>query len=134
MWRDKDPKDAPKNIDPVIRIKAPIKGESVINDIIQGTIKVSNEEIDDFIIMRSDGTPTYMLSVVVDDYDMKISHVIRGNDHLTNTFRQMQILNALKWKKPIYVHEKGYKQSIDISLDVTNQILKNDYSGSTYFS
>ena len=81
MWRNKDPKDTPKNIKPVIRIKAPIKGESVVDDIIQGTIKVSNEEIDDFIIMRSDGTSTYMLSVVVDDYDMNVTNIIRGHDH-----------------------------------------------------
>ena len=104
MWREKDPKDAPQNIEPVIRIKAPIKGESVIDDIIQGTIKVSNEEMDDFIIMRSDGTPTYMLSVVVDDYDMNVTHIVRGNDHLTNTFRQNIIYEAMKWDKPITAH------------------------------
>ena len=104
MWREKDPKDAPQNIEPVIRIKAPIKGESVIDDIIQGTIKVSNEEMDDFIIMRSDGTPTYMLSVVVDDYDMNVTHIVRGHDHLTNTFRQNIIYEAMKWDKPITAH------------------------------
>ena len=104
MWREKDPKDAPQNIEPVIRIKAPIKGESVIDDIIQGTIKVSNEEMDDFIIMRSDGTPTYMLSVVVDDYDMNVTHIVRGHDHLTNTFRQNVIYEAMKWDKPITAH------------------------------
>ena len=104
MWREKDPKDAPQNIEPVIRIKAPIKGESVIDDIIQGTIKVSNEEMDDFIIMRSDGTPTYMLSVVVDDYDMNVTHIVRGHDHLTNTFRQNVIYEAMQWDKPITAH------------------------------
>ena len=104
MWREKDPKDAPQNIEPVIRIKAPIKGEGVIDDIIQGTIKVSNEEMDDFIIMRSDGTPTYMLSVVVDDYDMNVTHIVRGHDHLTNTFRQNVIYEAMKWDKPITAH------------------------------
>ena len=104
MWREKDPKDAPQNIEPVIRIKAPIKGEGVIDDIIQGTIKVSNEEMDDFIIMRSDGTPTYMLSVVVDDYDMNVTHIVRGHDHLTNTFRQNIIYEAMKWDKPITAH------------------------------
>ena len=104
MWREKDPKDAPKDIEPVIRIKAPIKGESVINDIIQGTIKVSNEEMDDFIIMRSDGTPTYMLSVVVDDHDMNVTHIVRGHDHLTNTFRQNIIYEAMKWDKPKTAH------------------------------
>ena len=104
MWRNKDPKDTPKNIKPVIRIKAPIKGESVVDDIIQGTIKVSNEEIDDFIIMRSDGTSTYMLSVVVDDYDMNVTNIIRGHDHLTNTFRQNVIYEAMKWDKPKTAH------------------------------
>ena len=104
IWRDKDPNDAPKNIDPVIRIKAPTKNETIINDIIQGTIKVSNEEMDDFIIMRSDGTPTYMLSVVVDDHDMNITHIVRGHDHLTNTFRQNIIYDAMEWKKPKTAH------------------------------
>ncbi len=104
MWREKDPKDAHKNIKPVIRIKAPINGEVVIDDIIQGTIKVSNEEMDDFIIMRSDGTPTYMLSVVADDYDMNVTHIVRGHDHLTNTFRQNIIYDAMKWNKPKTAH------------------------------
>ena len=103
-WREKDLKDAPKDISPVIRIKSPIKGDTEIEDIIQGTIKVSNEEMDDFIIMRSDGTPTYMLSVVIDDYDMNITHIVRGHDHLTNTFRQNVIYDAMKWKKPITAH------------------------------
>ena len=103
-WREKDPKDAPKDISPVIRIKSPIKGDTKIDDIIQGTIKVSYEEMDDFIIMRSDGTPTYMLSVVVDDYDMNITHIVRGHDHLTNTFRLNVIYDAMKWKKPITAH------------------------------
>ena len=103
-WREKDLKDAPKDISPVIRIKSPIKGDTEIEDIIQGTIKVSNEEMDDFIIMRSDGTPTYMLSVVIDNYDMNITHIVRGHDHLTNTFRQNVIYDAMKWKKPITAH------------------------------
>ena len=103
-WREKNPKDAPKDIRPVIRIKSPIKGDTEIDDIIQGTIKVSNEEMDDFIIMRSDGTPTYMLSVVVDDYDMNVTHIVRGHDHLTNTFRQNVIYDAMKWNKPITAH------------------------------
>jgi len=104
MWREKNSKDAPQNIKPVIRIKSPIKGETVIEDIIQGTIRVSNEEIDDFIILRSDGTPTYMLSVVVDDYDMNVTHIVRGHDHLTNTFRQNVIYEAMKWNKPTTAH------------------------------
>ena len=104
MWRDKNPNDAPKGVNPVIRIKAPTKNETVINDIIQGTIKVSNEEMDDFIIMRSDGTTTYMLSVVVDDHDMNVTHIVRGHDHLTNTFRQNIIYDAMKWNKPKTAH------------------------------
>ena len=104
MWREKNPKDAPQNIKPVIRIKSPIQGETIIDDIIQGTIKVSNEEIDDFIILRSDGSPTYMLSVVVDDYDMNITHIVRGHDHLTNAFRQNVIYEAMKWNKPTTAH------------------------------
>ena len=136
MWREKNPKDAPQNIKPVIRIKSPIKGETIIEDIIQGTIKVSNEEIDDFIILRSDGTPTYMLSVVVDDYDMKVTHLIRGHDHLTNTFRQNVIYEAMQWNKPITAHiplilgSDGSKMSkrhgaIDVEEYKTKGILPN---------
>ena len=136
MWREKNSKDAPQNIKPVIRIKSPIKGETIIEDIIQGTIKVSNEEIDDFIILRSDGTPTYMLSVVVDDYDMKVTHLIRGHDHLTNTFRQNVIYEAMQWNKPITAHiplilgSDGSKMSkrhgaIDVEEYKTKGILPN---------
>ena len=136
MWREKNSKDAPQNIKPVIRIKSPIKGETIIEDIIQGTIKVSNEEIDDFIIFRSDETPTYMLSVVVDDYDMKVTHLIRGHDHLTNTFRQNVIYEAMQWNKPITAHiplilgSDGSKMSkrhgaIDVEEYKTKGILPN---------
>ena len=136
MWREKNSKDAPQNIKPVIRIKSPIKGETIIEDIIQGTIKVSNEEIDDFIILRSDETPTYMLSVVVDDYDMKVTHLIRGHDHLTNTFRQNVIYEAMQWNKPITAHiplilgSDGSKMSkrhgaIDVEEYKTKGILPN---------
>ena len=104
MWRDKDEKDAPKGIEPVIRIKCSQSGSTNIKDIVQGDISIKNNELDDFIILRSDGTPTYMLSVVVDDYDMGVTHVIRGDDHFTNTFRQKQIYSALKWNLPIYAH------------------------------
>jgi glutamyl-tRNA synthetase len=103
-WRDKDPKDAPKDINPVIRIKAPIEGESVLQDHVQGEVRVKNETLDDFIILRSDQTPTYMLSVVVDDYDMGITHVIRGDDHLNNAFRQNIIYKAMEWDLPEYAH------------------------------
>lgn len=104
MWRDMDPKYAPKDVKPVIRLKAPSTGETVLNDLVQGTISVSNDQLDDMILVRSDGTPTFMLSVVVDDYDMGVTHVIRGDDHLTNTFRHMQIFNAFGWDIPEYGH------------------------------
>ena len=103
-WRDRDPADAPAGIDPVIRFKAPQTGETVIEDAVQGTVTVGNTELDDLIMLRADGAPTYMLSVVVDDHDMGVSHAIRGDDHLTNAFRQTQIFNALGWDAPVYAH------------------------------
>jgi glutamyl-tRNA synthetase len=103
-WRDRDPSDAPSGIDPVIRFKAPQDGETVINDAVQGTVTVANTELDDLIMLRADGTPTYMLSVVVDDHDMGVTHAIRGDDHLTNAFRQTQIFNAVGWDAPVYAH------------------------------
>ncbi|PPR16827.1 MAG: Glutamate--tRNA ligase [Alphaproteobacteria bacterium MarineAlpha9_Bin3] len=103
-WREKDESEAPKDIKPVIRIKCPQTGSTNINDIVQGNISIKNNELDDFIIIRSDGTPTYMLSVVVDDFDMGVTHVIRGDDHFTNTFRQKHIYNALNWELPKYAH------------------------------
>ena len=104
MWRDRDPKEAPTGAKHVIRLKAPLTGQTVVDDIVQGTVSVDNEELDDMILVRSDGTPTFMLSVVVDDHDMGVTHVIRGDDHLTNTFRQKQIYEALRWTPPIYGH------------------------------
>lgn len=103
-WRDRDPKDAPANIQPVIRIKAPLTGESVIHDEVQGTVTIDNKQLDDFILLRSDGTPTYMLSVVVDDHDMGITHIIRGDDHLNNAFRQKVIFEAMSWPVPVFAH------------------------------
>ena len=103
-WRDKQSSEAPKDIMPVIRIKCPQTGITEINVVVQGKIVINNSELDDFIILRSDGTPTYMLSVVVDDYDMGVTHVIRGDDHLTNTLRQKHIYSALNWKLPIFAH------------------------------
>lgn len=103
-WRDRDPADAPAGIDPVIRFKAPQDGETVIEDAVQGRVTVANSELDDLIMLRADGTPTYMLSVVVDDHDMGITHAIRGDDHLTNAFRQTQIFDALGWEAPVYAH------------------------------
>lgn len=103
-WRDADPSTAPEGVAPVIRIKAPLDGESVVRDHVQGEVKVNNEQLDDFIILRSDGTPTYMLAVVVDDHDMGVTHVIRGDDHLNNTFRQNLIYDAMNWRLPDYAH------------------------------
>lgn len=103
-WRDADLATAPKDIKPVIRIKAPLSGESVVHDRVQGDVTVNNEQLDDFIILRSDGTPTYMLAVVVDDHDMGVTHVIRGDDHLNNTFRQNIIYEAMGWTIPVYAH------------------------------
>ncbi len=103
-WRDRDPSEAPKDIKPVIRIKAPLTGESVLHDHVQGEVKVNNEQLDDMIILRSDGVPTYMLAVVVDDHDMGVTHVIRGDDHLNNTFRQNLVLDGMGWKHPQYAH------------------------------
>ncbi|HEX3995447.1 MAG TPA: glutamate--tRNA ligase [Acetobacteraceae bacterium] len=103
-WRDRDPKDAPAGIKPSIRLKAPRDGDTVVEDLVQGTVRVANAEMDDLIILRSDGTPTYLHAVVVDDHDMAITHVIRGDDHLTNTFRQVQIYQALDWAQPAFAH------------------------------
>jgi glutamyl-tRNA synthetase len=103
-WRDRDPREAPKGVPPVIRLKAPQTGETVIHDRIQGEVRVANEQLDDMVLLRADGTPTYMLSVVVDDHDMEITHVIRGDDHLTNAFRQTQIYEALGWGVPQFAH------------------------------
>jgi glutamyl-tRNA synthetase len=103
-WRDRDPADAPPGIDPVIRLKAPQDGETVIVDGVQGEIRVANAQLDDMVLLRSNGTPTYMLSVVVDDHDMGISHAIRGADHLTNAFRQQQLYQALDWAVPQFAH------------------------------
>ena len=103
-WRDRDPKDAPAGVKPVVRLKAPTSGETVVQDKVQGEVRVANEQLDDMVLLRSDGTPTYMHSVVVDDHDMGITHVIRGDDHLTNTFRQLQIYQAMDWMPPSFAH------------------------------
>ena len=103
-WRDRDPAEAPPGVPPVIRLKAPQTGETVIDDLVQGEIRVANEQLDDMVLLRGDGTPTYMLSVVVDDIDMGITHVIRGDDHLTNAFRQIQLYQALGAAPPRFAH------------------------------
>jgi glutamyl-tRNA synthetase len=104
MWRDRDPAEAPKGVAPVIRIKAPQSGEIVVNDHVQGKVVFKAENLDDFIILRSDGTPTYMLAVVVDDHDMDVTHIIRGDDHLTNAARQICIYNGMGWDIPEMAH------------------------------
>jgi glutamyl-tRNA synthetase len=103
-WRDKPASDRRPNVPPVIRIKAPQTGETIIRDQVQGDVRFGNDVLDDFILLRSDGTPTYMLSVVVDDHDMGVTHIIRGDDHLTNAARQRQIIDAMGWPEPVYAH------------------------------
>ena len=101
-WRERT--DWPEEKPFVIRLKAQREGETVIADRVQGQVTVQNAEIDDFVLLRSDGTPTYMLAVVVDDHDMGVTHVIRGDDHLNNAFRQLAIIKAMSWQEPVYAH------------------------------
>lgn len=103
-WRDRDPSEAPAGVDPVIRLKMPQTGETTIHDQVQGDVTIGNAQLDDMILLRSDGSPTYMLSVVVDDHDMGVTHVIRGDDHLTNAFRQYQLFVACGWDVPTFAH------------------------------
>jgi glutamyl-tRNA synthetase len=103
-WRDRDPSDAMDGVKPAIRLRTTDTGETVIDDQVQGTVTFQNSNLDDLIILRSDGTPTYNLAVVVDDHDMKVSHVLRGVDHLTNAARQVQIYNAMRWSVPVFAH------------------------------
>jgi glutamyl-tRNA synthetase len=103
-WRDRDPGEAPSGVKPTIRLKAPLTGETVIEDQVQGRVVWQNENLDDLVLLRSDGTPTYMLAVVVDDHDMDVTHIIRGDDHLTNAARQKQIYDALGWTVPVMAH------------------------------
>ena len=103
-WRDRDPKEAPAGVKPVIRIKAPQEGETLVRDQVQGDVRFPNKDLDDFIILRSDGNPTYMHAVVVDDHDMGVTHIIRGDDHLTNAARQTVIYDAMGWAVPVMGH------------------------------
>ncbi len=108
-WRDRDESEAPAGAPYVIRLKVPTEGETVINDEVQGKVTVKNAEIDDYVLLRADGTPTYMLAVVVDDHDMGVTHIIRGDDHLNNAFRQLPIIRAMDvieggWPDPVYAH------------------------------
>ena len=103
-WRDRDPSEAPPGVKPVIRLRAPLTGETVVEDQVQGRVAWQNENLDDLVLLRSDGTPTYMLAVVIDDHDMGVTHVIRGDEHLTNAARQTQIYQALGWTVPVMAH------------------------------
>lgn len=103
-WRDRPAGDAPAGVSPVVRLRAPRDGETVLQDRVQGEVRVQNEQLDDMVLLRADGTPTYMLSVVVDDHDMGVTHVVRGDDHLTNAFRQIQIYKAMGWEPPVFAH------------------------------
>ncbi|MCP4385655.1 MAG: glutamate--tRNA ligase [Hyphomicrobiales bacterium] len=103
-WRDRDPADAPTDVASSIRVKAPRSGETVIDDLVQGRVAYASDDLDDFVILRSDGTPTYMLAVVVDDHDMAVTHIIRGDDHLTNAARQKILYDALDWPLPALAH------------------------------
>ncbi len=103
-WRDRDPAQAPPGVAPVIRLRARQEGETIIDDKVQGKVVFANKELDDLVLLRSDGNPTYMLAVVVDDHDMAVTHVIRGDDHLTNAARQTQIYQALGWDVPVWAH------------------------------
>src|SRR5689334_613365 len=103
-WRERDAGEAPPGMAPAIRLKAPLTGETVVDDQVQGRVTWQNENLDDFVLLRSDGTPTYMLAVVVDDHDMGVTHIIRGDDHLNNGARQTQIYEAMGWKVPVMAH------------------------------
>jgi glutamyl-tRNA synthetase len=103
-WRDRDPASAPPGVAPVIRLKAPQEGTTVVDDRVQGRVTFANKDLDDLVLLRSDGTPTYMLAVVVDDHDMAVTHIIRGDDHLTNAARQTHIYQAFDWPVPVMAH------------------------------
>ncbi|MDH5556126.1 MAG: glutamate--tRNA ligase [Alphaproteobacteria bacterium] len=103
-WRDRDPSEAPAGVKPAIRLKAPQEGETVIRDLVQGEVRIGNDQLDDMVLMRGDGTPTYMHSVVVDDHDMGITHIVRGVDHLTNAARQTVLYQAMGWEIPEFAH------------------------------
>ena len=103
-WRDADQKDVPKEIKPVIRFKSKIEGSSILKDLVQGDVEIENSTIEDFVILRNDGTPTYNLSATVDDHEMGMTHIIRGDDHKINTFKQIQIYEAMKWDVPLFAH------------------------------
>jgi len=129
-WRDSKNLKIPKDIDPVIRFKSKISGNNIIKDLVQGEVNILNSIIEDFVILRKDGTPTYQLSAVVDDHNMNITHVIRGDDHKINTFKQKQIYEAMNWKIPEFAHlplihsEKGSKLSKRDKASTINDYIK----------
>lgn len=104
IWRDREPDAATAELPYSIRLKMPREGETVLEDAVQGKVTVQNKTLDDMILLRSDGTPTYMLAVVVDDHDMEVTHIVRGDDHLNNTFRQIQLYRAMDWPQPVFAH------------------------------
>ena len=103
-WRDRDPSEAPPGAPFAVRLKAKQIGETIVHDVVQGDVRFANDQLDDMVLLRSDGNPTYMLAVVVDDFDMGVTHVIRGDDHLNNAARQLQIIQAMGWPEPVYGH------------------------------
>ncbi len=103
-WRDRDPAEAPPGVPPVVRLRASQDGDTTTDDLVQGEVRVANSQLDDMVLLRSDGTPTYMLSVVVDDHDAAVTHIIRGDDHLDNAARQSQLYGALDWQPPHFAH------------------------------
>ena len=103
-WRDRPESDAPKDTPFVVRIRAAQTGETIVHDVVQGDVRFDNVQLDDMVLLRSDGTPTYMLAVVVDDFDMGVTHIVRGTDHLNNAARQLQIIQAMGWPVPVYAH------------------------------
>ena len=129
-WRDAKDLEIPKNIEPVIRFKSKISGNTVIKDLVQGERNISNSTIEDFVILRKDKSPTYQLSATVDDHEMEITHVIRGDDHMINSFKQKQIYEAMKWKVPNFAHiplihsEKGKKLSKRDNASTVNDYIK----------
>ena len=129
-WRDSKNLKIPTDVDPVIRFKSKISGNNIIKDLVQGEVNISNSIIEDFVILRKDGTPTYQLSAVVDDHNMNITHVIRGDDHKINTFKQKQIYEAMNWKIPEFAHlplihsEKGSKLSKRDQASTINDYIK----------
>jgi len=129
-WRDAKDLEIPKNAKPVIRFKSKTSGNVIVKDLVQGEINISNSTIEDFVILRKDGTPTYQLSAVVDDYQMNITHVIRGDDHKINTFKQKQIYEAMEWKLPEFAHiplihsPEGKKLSKRDNASTTNDYIK----------